>query len=107
MPYILVITATDSRKLAEKIADSLVEKHLAACVQINAIDSTYRWKGKIVHAREWMCTAKSKSSLYPKIEGEIKRLSSYEVPEIIAVSISRGSRPYLKWLGSTLGAKQL
>ncbi|MCX5687915.1 MAG: divalent-cation tolerance protein CutA [Candidatus Omnitrophica bacterium] len=97
--YLQVIT-TVSRKLdAEKIARDLVVKRLAACVQIGGpIKSIYRWKGKIETAKEWVCIIKIRKSFYKKVEEAIKESHPYEIPEIIAVSIPKGSKDYLKWL---------
>lgn len=97
--YIQVITTISDKRGAEKIANVLIDKKLAACVQIaGPIKSIYRWKGKIETAKEWICIVKTRKSLYKKVEKQIKELHPYEVPEIIAVSIVRGSKDYLKWL---------
>ncbi|MGO9136334.1 MAG: divalent-cation tolerance protein CutA [Syntrophales bacterium] len=100
-PYIQVMTTTDNKEDAEKIAMSLVEKRLAACVQIaGPITSLYRWKGNIEKTQEWQCWIKSKEILYKEIEKAIKSVHPYEVPEIIAIPIVAGSRGYLQWLES-------
>jgi len=97
--YIQVITTISDKRSAEKIANVLIDKRLVACIQIaGPIKSIYRWKGKIETAKEWMCIAKTRKSLYKKVEKQIKELHPYEVPEIIAVSIAKGSKDYLKWL---------
>ncbi len=101
MEYIHVLTTTDKKEEAERIAASLVEKRLAACVQISGpIASIYRWKGTVERANEWQCWIKSKAILYKEIEETIKSVHPYEVPEIIAMPICAGSRDYLEWLGS-------
>ena len=97
--YIQVVTTTERQEDAEGIARRLIEKRLAACVQIvGPITSTYRWQGKIETSREWQCWAKSRRELYEKIEAAIRRLHSYEVPEILAVPIIAGSPGYLAWV---------
>ena len=97
--YIQVITAIEKRADAEKIANAMVEKRLAACVQIvGPIVSTYWWKGNIESAEEWLCIIKSKKSLYDELEKAIKEIHPYETPEIFALSIAAGSKDYLKWL---------
>jgi len=97
--FLQIITTTDTKESAKQIAETLVEKKLAACVQISGpIISTYEWKGKIENAEEWYCVIKTRKSLYKEVEESIKALHSYEVPEIIAVSITTGSPDYLKWL---------
>ena len=99
--YIQIITTTEKKEDAEKIAMALVEKRLAACVQIaGPITSLYRWKGNIEKAQEWQCWIKSKEVLYKEIEKAIKSVHPYEVPEIIAMPIIAGSRDYLEWLES-------
>jgi periplasmic divalent cation tolerance protein len=97
--YIQVVTTTERREDAERIARTLVEERLAACVQVTGpITSTYRWQGQIETAQEWQCWAKSRRGLYDKIEQTIRRLHPYEVPEILAMPILAGSAGYLAWL---------
>jgi periplasmic divalent cation tolerance protein len=99
--YIQVITTISARPRAEKIARALIDKRLAACVQIaGPIKSIYRWKGRIETAREWVCVIKTKSRLYKKVEIVIKRLHPYEIPEIIAMPITAANKDYLKWIKS-------
>lgn len=97
--YIQISTTTETKEEAQKIARYLVEQKLAACVQISCpIESTYRWKGKLETASEWLCLIKTRESFFKKVEAAIKKLHSYETPEIIATPIVKGSREYLKWL---------
>ena len=97
--HVQVITTTERKEDAEAIARRLVEERLAACVQIiGPITSTYRWKGKIETSQEWQCWAKSRRDRYEQIERAITRLHPYDVPEILAVPITAGSRSYLAWL---------
>ena len=97
--YIQVITAIEKREDAEKIANAMVEKRLAACVQIvGPIVSTYWWKGNIERVEEWLCIIKSKKDLYDELEKSIREIHPYETPEIFALSIAAGSEDYLKWL---------
>jgi periplasmic divalent cation tolerance protein len=97
--FIQISTTTESKEQAQKIARSLVEQKLAACVQISGpIESTYRWKGKVENAQEWLCLIKTRAAFYRKVEAAIKKLHSYETPEIIAMPIVKGSKEYLNWL---------
>lgn len=97
--FIQVFTTTEKKEDAERIAKSVIEAKLAACVQImGPIESTYRWKGKIEKSAEWFCFIKSTRKLYPDLEDAIKKEHPYEVPEIIAVPVSGGSADYLEWL---------
>jgi periplasmic divalent cation tolerance protein len=97
--YIQVVTTTERKEDAERIARALVEGRLAACVQVlGPVTSTYRWKGAIETSQEWQCVAKSRQSLFGEIEETIRRVHPYEVPEILAVPIAAGSARYLAWL---------
>jgi len=101
--YIQVLTTTENREDAENIARSLVEKRLAGCVQVlGPVTSTYRWKGNLETAAEWLCLIKSTRDLYARVEEAIKALHPYETPEIIAVPVVAGSRDYLEWLKQEL-----
>jgi periplasmic divalent cation tolerance protein len=103
--YIQVITTIDSRDAAEAIARALVEERLAACVQIvGPVTSIYRWQGKIETAEEWQCWAKTRRGRYERVEAAIRRLHSYEVPEIVSMEISGGGADYLAWLDEELRA---
>jgi len=98
-----VVTTTETREDAEKIAKDLVEKRLAACAQIvGPIVSTYWWKENVETAEEWQCLLKSKKSLYDDVEKAIKMIHPYETPEIIALPIVSGSDDYLEWLNAEL-----
>ena len=101
--YIQVMTTTETKEQAQTIAQHLVERKLAACVQITGpITSIYRWKGKVENAQEWLCLIKTQDDLYNKVEAAIKSLHPYETPEIIAVPIIKGSKEYLSWLEDEL-----
>ena len=103
MPFIQVITTTETKEQAMAIARHLVEEKLAACVQIcGPMESIYRWKGKIEMAPEFLCLVKTREDLFPQVEAAIKKLHSYETPEIIAVPIVRGSTEYMTWLDDEL-----
>jgi periplasmic divalent cation tolerance protein len=96
---IQIVTTTEKRADAVKIAGMLIEKRLAACVQIvGPILSTYRWKENIESVEEWQCLIKTRACLYGDVEAAIKANHPYEVPEIIAFPILQGSREYLAWL---------
>jgi periplasmic divalent cation tolerance protein len=97
--YVQIFTTTETKEEAQKIARHLVEQKLAACVQIaGPIESTYRWKGKVETSTEWLCLIKTRESLFGWVDAAIKKLHSYETPEIIAVPLVNGSVEYLKWL---------
>jgi periplasmic divalent cation tolerance protein len=97
--YIQITTTTETKEEAQKIANYLVEQKLAACVQITGpITSVYRWKGKVENTQEWLCMIKTREELFSKAETAIKKMHSYETPEIVAVPIVKGSKEYLIWL---------
>jgi periplasmic divalent cation tolerance protein len=94
-----IVTTGDSRDLMEKIGKNIVEKRLASCAQISGpIKSTYWWKGKIAEATEWVCTLKTTSGLYAKVEATIRELHPYELPEIIAIHVERALPEYEDWV---------
>jgi periplasmic divalent cation tolerance protein len=98
---IVVLITVGSEEEARKIGESLVEGKRAACINIvPGVDSLFRWEGKIDLAREFLLLVKTKESLFPKIVELVKRMHSYEVPEIIALPIITGSEDYLKWLNT-------
>ncbi len=97
--YIQIITTIDTQEGAQTLAKSILEAHLAACVQIlNNIESFYWWEGKIESSKEWMLFIKTTENLYKTVENFIKDFHPYEVPEIIAISIIDGNKDYLKWI---------
>ncbi|HSS04240.1 MAG TPA: divalent-cation tolerance protein CutA [Solirubrobacterales bacterium] len=101
--YLQVLTTAGSEEEAERIGAALVERRLAACVQVvGPIASHYRWQGKVERAREWICLAKTEASRYPDLEAAIRELHSYEEPEIVATPIVAGSSGYLDWIGENL-----
>ena len=101
--YIQVTTVTASRKEAENIARALLEARLAGCIQIfGPISSTYWWQGNIESAQEWVCQIKTSRQLYSQIEATIRRLHSYQIPEILVSPVIAGNQDYLKWLDSEL-----
>jgi periplasmic divalent cation tolerance protein len=100
---IQVVTTTSSKEEAEKIARALVERRLAACVQVaGPIASTYHWQGRIESAQEFLCIIKTRQSHYLALEDAIRELHSYEVPEILAFQVTAGNRAYLDWLRDEL-----
>ena len=103
---ILVFITASSREEAERLADMLVDKSLAACVQIMPeMQSIYRWQGKVERQREFLLIAKTLNSKFGLIESEVVKLHSYETPEILALPLTAVSRPYLEWLSSSVSNK--
>jgi periplasmic divalent cation tolerance protein len=101
--YLQASTATGSEEEAEQIGAALVERRLAACVQVvGPIASRYRWQGKVEKAQEWMCVAKTTATRYAELEAAIRELHSYEEPEIVATPIVAGSAGYLAWISHSV-----
>ena len=96
---IQIATTSNDRDLIEKIGRDLVKKRLVACAQISGpVQSIYQCKGVVEDAEEWFLLMKSKNSLYPAIEEEIRQKHSYELPEIIVTDIEKGLTGYLDWV---------
>ena len=97
---IVVLITCGGRAEAARIARALVDARLAACVNtVEApVRSVYCWKGKVETAREFLLVIKSSRRRFAALEREVKRLHSYDVPEVIALPIAAGSAAYLRWL---------
>jgi len=101
MDALLVLTNLPDRAAAEKLADALVEKRVAACVNILApCRSVYHWKGAVQREEEHPMLIKTTAERYPELEAAIRAGHPYELPEIIAVPIGRGLPAYLEWVVS-------
>lgn len=98
MDIIAVLTTVDSAENARAIAAALVERKLAACVQISEIDSVYFWQGKVQHDREYRVMAKTLASCYKPVEAAILELHSYELPAICAFPMTEVFAPYADWV---------
>ena len=101
------MTASSGEEAA-RLAEMLVGAQLAACVQIlPGIKSVFRWKGKIERQTEVLLLAKTSASKFDQLEVEVRALHSYETPEIVALPLTSGSEPYLKWIAATLEPRSL
>lgn len=97
-PIAVFITAPNKDE-ASRLADLLVERNLAACVQIlPAIGSVYRWQGKVERQTEVLLIAKTLAAKFAELEREVRAVHSYETPEIVAVPLTALSEPYRQWL---------
>jgi len=101
---IVVLVTCGSAKEARKIARAVVEKRLAACANVlsSPVQSVYRWKGRVESAKEFLLIIKTTKLRFPKLKAEVKRLHSYDVPEIIALPIQAGSANYLAWISNSV-----
>ena len=96
---ILVLSTASSPDEAARLARALVDAHLAACVNVvPGASSVYRWKGEVEQAAECLLLIKSRRALFERLQLEIRKHHSYEVPEVIALPIIDGSPGYLEWL---------
>jgi periplasmic divalent cation tolerance protein len=101
MSTLLVLTNLPDRAAAERLADIVVEKHLAACVNILApCRSVYRWKGAVQHDEEHPMLIKTTTECYAALEQALRAGHPYELPEIIALPIERGLPEYLEWVAA-------
>lgn len=101
--YIVVLVTAKDKKQAQKISAGLIKAKLAACVNIvDKVESIFFWAGKIDQAKESLLVIKSRKEKLPKIIKLVRFLHSYEVPEIIAIPIIAGDKPYLRWIDAAL-----
>ena len=101
--HLVVLTTADSKELADKIADGLVERRLAACVNIvPRVRSLYRWKGAVEDEAECVLLMKTRADRYEDLKSALAELHPYDVPELIALPIEKGSAAYLGWLDDQL-----
>lgn len=99
----VVLTTAGSQEEAQKIAHALVERKLAACVNIvPRIESVYRWQGKVESATEWLLIVKTTAEAFPSVRDAIKELHSYDLPECVMLEIADGSEAYLGWIGDNV-----
>lgn len=99
----LVLTTAGSEEEARRIAQTLVERRLAACVNIvPRIHSVYRWQGKVESADEFLLIIKTTRDREEPVRSAIKELHSYELPECLVIAIEAGSKEYLDWVGESV-----
>ena len=105
---IVILSTCADEAEAEKVARALVDRHLAACVNVlPAVRSFYRWQGKIESSAECLLVVKTSRALFSSIRAVLESVHSYELPELIALPIVEGSPTYLAWLDSSLGGTGL
>ena len=95
----IMLTTAGSRDEARKIAHALVERRLAACVNIvPQIESVYRWQGQIETAAEWLLVIKTQAVAFERVRDTIKETHSYDLPECVMLEVAAGSHEYLSWI---------
>jgi periplasmic divalent cation tolerance protein len=103
MPAIVVFLTAGTEEQATLLAEQLVDRRLAGCVNIvPGIRSIYRWQGKICRDSEWLLLVKTLDSKYQALEAAVRELHGYELPEILALSVHRGEKNYLRWIEESL-----
>jgi periplasmic divalent cation tolerance protein len=103
--YRVVLVTCATLEEARKIARAVVEKHLAACVNIvtHAVESFYTWEGKLENSSEYLLMMKTSEERLSELQKEVISLHSYDTPEFVVLAIVAGSEEYLKWLGESVG----
>ena len=96
--YCNIKTAIDNKEIANEITKSLLEKRLVSSVQQKEISSSYWWNNQIETSQEYLLEMKTKESLYKEVEQEIRKLHTYEIPEIYAEEVKEGLPEYFKWI---------
>jgi periplasmic divalent cation tolerance protein len=99
----IVLSTAGSKEEGQKIAQALVERRLAACVNIvGPIESVYWWQGKVENAAEYLLIVKTTAQQFSAIQACIRELHSYELPECIQIAIEAGSGNYLDWIANSV-----
>jgi len=99
----LVLTTCGSLEEARRLAQALVERQLAACVNIvPQIESVYRWQGKVETAAEFLLLIKTTAGAFAALRDALIEIHSYDVPECIEIDIEDGNADYLAWIGESV-----
>ncbi|HZQ67277.1 MAG TPA: divalent-cation tolerance protein CutA [Terriglobales bacterium] len=99
----IVLSTAGSREEAEKIGNALVERRLAACVNIvPQVRSIYRWEGKVEQADEVLLIIKTSSARFAGVRDAIRELHSYDLPECVCLAVEDGSKEYLSWIENVI-----
>lgn len=98
----IILSTCGNKEEAQEIAWALVERNLAACVNLVAIESVFRWKNDVEGANEHLLIVKTTAEAFDRIRELIKEMNSYDLPECIELPIERGSEAYLKWIAESV-----
>lgn len=101
-PYCIILTTAGTQAEAEQLAEMLVTRRLAACVQMIPMASRYVWNGELQKDSEVLLLVKTSAELYPQVEAALLENHSYAVPEIIQLPVSQGLEGYLGWIGESV-----
>ena len=103
--FLLVLVTCPSRAAARRLATALVKRRLAACVNIlPGIESIFWWQGRIDNSREALLLIKTTSARLARLTRAVVALHPYDLPEVIALPVTRGHRPYLRWVASSVSS---
>ena len=103
----IVLTTAASEEEARKIARALVDRRLAACVNIvPQITSVYRWQGNVEEAREWLLIVKTTAAAFGQVRHAIADLHSYDLPECVCLTIEDGLPNYLEWIAESVSVEE-
>lgn len=101
--YALVLSTCPAGDIAQRLAQSLVEEQLAACVNIiPGLRSYYVWQGRAECSDEQLLVIKTRAHVYPQLEKRLRALHPYELPEILMIPVEAGLAPYLAWISSSV-----
>ena len=98
MKPVIIVSTFPSKQSVTSIANQIVKKRLAACVNITPISSIYTWKGKIENQNEYLALFKTTKKNQSVLKKELKKLHPYDVPEIAEINVESVNQPYMKWL---------
>ena len=101
--FLVVVTTVGCEEEANRLADQLVVRRHAACVNVVKVHrSVYRWQGRVFDDNEYLLIIKTKTDEYSEVEATIRELSSYELPEVLAFNVARGEAKFLEWVTAGL-----
>ena len=103
--YCVVLTTCASKEDARELCTALLNKRLAACIQVVDIDSYYIWQGEEMNEQEKLLLIKTKSTLYSDVEATLRSVHKYDVPEIVRLPLVAGSSAYLSWIDEVTKVK--
>lgn len=102
MDLLAVFTTVSNAEQADTLARAAVERRLAACVQAEAVLSTYRWQGAVASEPEVRLMFKTSRALYPALEALLRQMHPYELPAIFALPVAEASAAYADWVKASL-----